>query len=269
MAETGCGAKCAKLVILLINFVFGLIGIVLLGFGIFLVVDAKALHNEYFIPVGSSANMILIAAGVILIVGLIIIFITIVGCCAAARENTGCLTFYSIILILVLILQIIAVILAGVFYTKIIYTLDDHMLNIVNEQYGQPNKTDSTIFIDTVQKDLHCCGVTVKGPKDWEFSKWNNETKQMVPETCCTVNATGQHLNVTLCREYAYKNDSEQPLRSHYVYTEGCDSKVDGLIKKYVGILIGVVIAVVLIQVVFIAIACLLRSQMARGYEYV
>jgi CD151 antigen len=267
MAETGCGAKCAKLIILLINFVFGLIGIVLLGLGIFLVIDAKALHNEYFIPVGSSADMILIAAGVILIVGLIIIFITIVGCCAAARENTGCLTFYSIILILVLILQIIAVILAGVFYNQIVNGLDDHMLKIVNEEYGQTGKNDSTIFIDSLQKDLHCCGVTVKGPKDWEMSKWNNQTHQMVPETCCTVNATGHTVDVTLCRQYAYKNDTE--LRPNYVYTQGCDSKVDGLIKKYVGILIGVVIAIVLIQVVFIAIACLLRSHMARGYEYV
>jgi hypothetical protein len=267
MAETGCGAKCAKLIILLIDFVFGLIGIVLLGFGIFLVVDAKALHNEYFIPAGTSADMILIAAGVILIVGLIIIFITIVGCCAAAKENTGCLTFYSIILILVLILQIIAVILAGVFYNTIIHELDNQMLTIVNTKYGDLNNTEPTVFIDTLQKDLHCCGVTVKGPKDWEFSKWNNETHQTVPETCCTVNETGHTLNVALCRQYAYQNATDQ--RSKYVYTEGCDSKVDGLIKKYVGILIGVVIAIVLIQVVFIVIACLLRSSMARGYEYV
>lgn len=267
MADTGCGPKCAKLIILLINLIFGLIGIVLLGFGIFLVVDAKALHNEYFIPAGSSANMILIAAAVILVVGLIIMFITIVGCCAVAKENTGCLTFYSGILILVLILQVIAVILAGVFYNQIVSGLDDQMLKIVKTQYGQPNQNDSTVFIDNVQKDLHCCGVTAQGPNDWKLSQWHNETQLTVPESCCTVDKTGHTLDLTSCREYAYKPESTE--RTKYVYTEGCDSKVDGLIKQYVGILIGVVIAVVLIQVVFIIVACLLRSSMARGYEYV
>jgi hypothetical protein len=267
MAETGCGPKCAKIIILFINFIFGLIGLFLLGFGIFLVVDAKALHSQYFIPAGSSAEMILIAAAVILVVGLIMMFITIVGCCAAAKENTGCLTFYSCILILVLILQVIAVILAGVFYNQIMSGLDNQMLNIVNNQYGDPKYNDSTVFIDTVQKDLHCCGVTAQGPKDWKQSKWHNETHHTVPETCCTVNGTGHTLDLDSCRKYAYQNSSTE--RTKYVYTEGCDSKVDSLVKQYVGILIGVIIAIVVIQVVFIIIACLLRSSMARGYEYV
>lgn len=266
MAEVGCGAKCAKLIIMLINFIFGLIGLFLLGFGIFLIVDAKALHNQYFIPAGTSADMILIAAAVILIVGLIMMSITIIGCCAATKESTGCLTFYSCILILVLILQIVAVILAGVFYNKIIYTLEDQMLRMVKNEYGVSKHNDSTVFIDTVQKELHCCGVTVEGPKDWELSKYHNETRNTVPETCCTVNKS-LYVDLGKCREYAYEKDFKT--RSDYVYTEGCDSKVDGLIKKYVGILIGVVIAVVLIQVVFIVIACLLRSSMAKGYEYV
>jgi len=211
--------------------------------------------------------MILGAATVILVVGLILLLITIVGCCAVAKENTGCLTFYSGILILVLILQIVAVILAGVFYNQILSELDSEMLDIVNNKYGQENQNDSTAFIDTVQKDLHCCGVTAEGPKDWKLSKWNNDTHETVPKTCCTVDSAGQPIDVNKCRQYAYQNESAE--RSKYVYTEGCDSKVDGLIKKYVGILIGVVIAVVVVQVVFIVIACLLRSSMARGYEYV
>jgi small-conductance mechanosensitive channel len=265
MGDTGCGAQCAKIVILLINFIFGLIGIVLLGFGIFLVVDAKAMHKQFFIPAGSSAEMILIAAGVILIVGLIIMAITVVGCCAVAKKNTGCLTFYSCVLIMVLILQVIAVILAGVFYNQIIDSLDDQMLIIVNKEYGYKN--DSTVFIDTVQKELHCCGVTAKGPLDWEYSKWNNDTRGIVPESCCTPDGKGGFVDLKKCREYAYHNETTD--RSKYIYTEGCDSKVDGLIKQYVGILIGVVIGVVLIQVVFIIVTCLLRSSMARGYEYV
>lgn len=72
-----------------------MIGLFLLSFGIFLVIDAKLLHQKYFVPVGGSAEQMIGAAAVILVVGVVIVFITIVGCCAAAKQHVGCLTFVS------------------------------------------------------------------------------------------------------------------------------------------------------------------------------
>lgn len=265
MVDLGCGARCAKLIILTINFFFVLIGFVLLGFGIFLVIDTKALHREYFAPLGGSAEQIIIAAGVILIVGICILFLTAIGCCAAAKEHAGCLTFYSVILILLLILQIAAVITAGVFYNTIINGLDDKMSEMVKLQYGQPKYNDSTEFIDNLQSKLHCCGVT-EGPLDWKNSAYHNNSGPTVPESCCTMD--GNYIvNKTQCLEKAYEPNASD--RSKYIYIEGCDAKLDRLIKHYVGVLIGVVIGVVVIQIIFIIITCLLKSSVARGYEYI
>lgn len=262
----GCGANCAKLIILLINIIFMVIGIVLLGFGIFLVIDTKALHNEFIVPAGASANLIIISAGVILVVGLLILFISIVGCCATTKEHTGCLTFYAAILIFLLILQVVAVILAGAFYNQIMSTLDKEFTTMVEKQYGSPQFNETTSFIDTLQNELYCCGITTEGPLDWKKSDWAQRTGEIVPDSCCTKNGTVP-LNAVECRAVAY--DETDPERSKYVYTQGCDAKVDDMIKHYVGILVGVVIGVVVVQFVFIVIICLLKSSITRGYEYV
>lgn len=266
MADVGCGARCAKTVILIINFIFMLIGILLLAFGIFLVIDTKYLHHEYFVPLGGSAEQMIIAAGVILVVGISILFITVVGCCAAAKQHAGCLMFYSVILILLLLLQIAAVIIAGVFYNKIIDGLGNKMLNMLETDYGTQGKNDTTEFIDFVQSELYCCGVTEKGPQDWTNSAYFRTTHNTVPDSCCTKNGAVS-VNHVLCLATAYIPLA--PNRSKYIYTEGCDAKMDRVIKNYVGVLIGVVVGVVVIQIALIVITCLLKSRVSRGYEFV
>lgn len=266
MGNIGCGAKCAKLTILLINTLFMLIGLFLLGFGIFLVIDAKLLHQTYFVPVGGSAEQMIGAAAVILIVGIVIVFITIIGCCATAKQHVGCLTFYSGVLILLLILQIAAVIVVAVFYNKIIDGAGRAMQDMVSNDYGREGKNETTKMIDEIQSEFYCCGVTSKGPEDWKLSYYYNKTGQNVPDSCCTRNGSAL-VSRDQCLSLAYK--PEDPKRSTYIYIDGCDHKLDSLIRYYVGILIGVVVGVIVIQIAFIVITCILKSSLARGYEYV
>lgn len=266
MLNLGCGAKLAKLIILFTNSIFLLIGVFLLAFGIFLVVDTKYLHHKYFIPLGGSAEQMIIAAGVILIVGISILFLAVVGFCSAVKQHAGCLTFYSVILILLLILQISAVIIAGVFYEKIIHSLEHEMLKMVQTNYGKPDQNYSTQFIDFLQSELHCCGASNEGPLDWKQSYYHKTTNNTVPDSCCTKNG-GTSVSPTFCQATAYT--PKAPNRPKYIYTQGCDRKLDTLIKHYVGTLIGVVIGFVVVQVVFIVVTCLLKSSFSRGYENV
>jgi len=271
MANLSCGGKCAKGTLVVSNAVFLLIGFALLGVGIWLVVDNYALqYLRAAIGILTTADLVWGVAVIVLILSIFIILVGSFGCCGALRQSAGCLGFYSFALIVLLILQVIALILAGVFYAQIMNGLSKNMNTTLQSRYGKPEFKPSTKGWNVLQVEASCCGV--KSSLDWKTTWWkSNQTSNLthVPDQCCVLKekhpTNPVPVNSTLCQAAAY--DEHYPGREKYIHYKGCETKADDWIKTYFATTIGVIFGVLIFQAFIVFLACCLRKSIQGSYE--
>lgn len=271
MANLNCGGKCAKGTLVVSNTIFLLMGIVMLGFGIWLMVDNHALqYLRAAIGILTTADLVWGAAIIILILSIFIILVAGFGCCGALRQSAGCLGFYSFALIVLLIVQVIALILAGVFYAQIMNGLSTNMNTTLQSRYGKPNYGPSTKGWNILQAEVSCCGV--KDSRDWQTSWWkSNQTSpsQKVPDQCCVLKhkspSNPEPIDPIQCQLAAY--DTLYPNRTKYINFKGCETKADDWIRTYFAATIGVIAGVLIFQVFIVFLACCLRKSIHSSYE--
>lgn len=271
MANLSCGGKCAKVTLVVSNAVFLLIGFVLLGVGIWLVVDNHALqYLRAAIGILTTADLVWGAAVMVLILSIFIILVGSFGCCGALRQSAGCLGFYSFALIVLLILQVIALILSGVFYAQIMNGLSNNMNKTLQERYGKPAYSPSTKGWNILQVEASCCGV--KSSLDWETTWWkSNQTSPLkhVPDQCCVLKkkdfTNPEPVDPIRCQEAAY--DEHYLDRQKYINAKGCETKADDWIKTYFATTIGVIFGVLIFQAFIVFLACCLRKSIQGSYE--
>jgi len=102
MGEGGlsCGAQCLRILMFVFNFIFFVLGLLLLGLGAYSRVQAK----DYDSVLGddgtvASAGNLLIAAGVLVAI------IGFVGCCGAWKKTTVLLGIFAALVILIFIVE--------------------------------------------------------------------------------------------------------------------------------------------------------------------
>jgi hypothetical protein len=271
METLSCGSKVVKYILFIFNFIFWVTGIVLLGVGIWVLTDPNATHylqiaTVDFGLVKSAAICLIAVGGLVFIVGGL-------GCCGACKESTACLTGFTALLIFLLIIQVVAVILAGVLHGQILRGLENEMRKTMTQDYGRDGAvTESWNFI---QYERQCCGVGNMSVNDWRNTYWWNETREeyaVVPQSCCSdlkqpVNFTNpKAMNATAC--YLAASEPALPDRSA-VNLKGCEISVQDLIMHRIGLLIGVTVGVIIVQVVVVVMACILKKNIKNAYEYV
>jgi hypothetical protein len=267
MGELNFGGKCAKCILFVFNLIVLLAGLVLVGISIWVLTDSRALYRFDFNITYDNPEFQLIrgSAVIILVVGIMSFIVGLIGCWGAIREKTSCLNCYAFITIVLILCEIVAVILAGVYHNKIDQAIRDQMLRTLHEDYYGSNSTDSvTVAWDLLQEEFHCCGVD--SPSDWIDSwYWRNQTKQHVPDSCCVMDANKQPKNTTLCYDDAFLNKT-----SDYVFTEGCASYMSFInLKDHLAVLIVFVVILLLVELGLVILTCCLKANIARGYEYV
>lgn len=83
-----CGAKCAKLLLLIFNAVFWASGVVLFSLGIFfLVEDDRSLLFSLFADETTSYALLQYLAWTFIALGATIFVVGLCGCCGAVKEN--------------------------------------------------------------------------------------------------------------------------------------------------------------------------------------
>lgn len=263
--ELTCSAKFSKTILFICNLVIALAGIALFALGIWFVSAPNSVHLFHITDSSSLLNLIRAAGGIIIGVGLLVMVVGTLGCCGAIRQKTGCLDCFTALLIIFVVLQIVATILAGVFHTQITNTLTDAMNKTIQTEYGNDNDTWATNSWDIVQHEFQCCGV--KSYADWRSSEWKmKHADAEVPNSCCKLvsdDPSSQPRNITVCYEEARTGGDTE------LYRKGCEDKLDSWLTSYWGVLIGVVVAVIIIEVAGIVLSCCLISGIKKGYEYV
>ncbi|CAH8462623.1 unnamed protein product [Heterobilharzia americana] len=176
MATLGAGMKCLKSCVFILNIICLLCSLVLIGAGAY--VEVK--FSQY----GANLHKVWQAAPIaIIVVGVVILIVSFLGCCGALKENVCMLYMYAFFLIVLLIAELAAAIVAVVYKDKIDAEVDTLMTDALKHETEEIRN-----FMDLVQSSFHCCGA--KGPSDYTPTVPNSckgEGNEVFPEGCVDV----------------------------------------------------------------------------------
>jgi len=165
----GCGATCAKVILITFNFLFWLSGVALLVLGIWIVADPSVERNLHVVEdLEAGGIMTKYLAFALIGIGGLVFLIGFLGCCGALKENKCLLGLYLFFLIIIAGAEIAAGVLGfihkGKLEAKISTTLEQKWKKL------EQNTTDETTkdAIQYVQNALKCCGPN----GETQYRKW-------------------------------------------------------------------------------------------------
>ncbi|KAK3517769.1 hypothetical protein QTP70_018330 [Hemibagrus guttatus] len=171
---------CLKYLLFVFNFLFWMGGGAVMGVGIWTLID----KGDYLSLLASStfavsAYILLLAGGLVMVTGFL-------GCCAVIREQRSLLSMYFSCLLVIFLIELVAGILAYVYYQRLSEELKQHLSTTMQDNYAQQGKESITKAVDQLQQDFKCCGSN--NSFDWQQSKYiqSQEAEQrVVPDSCC------------------------------------------------------------------------------------
>lgn len=229
----GCGGKCIKFLLFMVNFIVAICGLGLIATGLLIkfgvtdwvpIDEVASLLNSQLLR---SAVYIIIAAG-----GFVFL-VSVIGCLGALCESKCLLVLYFLLLFIVFAGQIAAGILAALYTRQISDYLKEEGMNFLKMDYNI-NSTDPVTKLgsdawDFVQKKLECCGV--EGTGDYALNTHLLAAGRAYPQSCCS-DAT--------CSS---------------TFSTGCRPEIEQLIADY-----GTIIGATAVGVAFFELCCMLLA---------
>jgi len=227
--SSGFFATIFRFLIFFVNFAFVVLGGVTFGYGL-------NLHN---VAVKSSEVAEPDATPIaLMILGGLVFLVAFFGCCGAFKESSCMLRTYSILVLILLVLQLY---LAYRVYEKpdvLKNAFETNLHKMVND-YDHNNS--SRKFLDEVQSGSLCCGAD--GPEDY------TKAQISIPKSCC--------------------KDPQPNCDINKAYSHGCVATLIETFNDNLSILKHVGIFVVAFQALAILISCCLANNIRRAYDVV
>ncbi|XP_071952279.1 tetraspanin-5-like [Antedon mediterranea] len=239
---------CVKYTMVLVNVLFFFLGGAIFGFGIWGVYskDVSAITD-----VIEGGTISVDPLWVFIVIGFIVIILSTLGCIGSLRENTTMLKMFRYSMILILILEATAAVLAYFYQDEVVGSIETFVMNGMKNYQDDP---DTQFIIDTIQEYLQCCGINE--PSDWEVNLYYNcsgvarVTKCSVPFSCCVEEAEGV-VNYQ-CGNEALVPDTPD---SQVIYTKGCKEAVITWLTNNLVFLAVIVGSMTLFEIVAIGMA--------------
>uniref|UniRef100_A0A182PKV3 Tetraspanin n=1 Tax=Anopheles epiroticus TaxID=199890 RepID=A0A182PKV3_9DIPT len=168
-------ANFIKYLLFLFNFFFAITGVIIMAVGLTV---QGAYHNFRDIL---DAKFFSIPTFLV-VIGSFIFVIAFFGCCGAYKENYCMTLTFSVLLILIFILELAAGI-SGYVLRNDTRELVSNALNSSMKSYGGENGGDITLIWDEIQVDFDCCGVY--NSSDWAHANPTKFNETFLPMTCC------------------------------------------------------------------------------------
>ncbi|XP_041636648.1 tetraspanin-11 isoform X1 [Cheilinus undulatus] len=171
---------CLKYLLFIFNFLFWLGGAAVLGVGVWTLVE----KSDYLSLLASSTFAV--SAYILILAGSLVVVTGFLGCCAVIREQKSCLSAYFLFLLLIFLIELVAGVLAYVYYQRLSEELKQHLNQTMTENYAQPGKVAITLAVDNLQQDFKCCGSN--SSHDWSMSVYilsKPAEGRVVPDSCC------------------------------------------------------------------------------------
>lgn len=267
MADRGANA-CLKLFLIVVNFIFLLVGLGILGIGIFLSTNATLGKYQDILDgleMLRSVRFILIGLGCV---------ITLVGFCGfigACKENRCLIAVYLVFLILILIANIAAIALSVVFEKQAKSYLTEQIKDRLKRYYGNSSEPGFQTFtkgIDTIQKDEQCCGWTgVRSENFYISTPWYQQQqpdkKSRFPDSCCVESIMGDPEKKSKCVNAATPDEEEKAREDGFIHNEDCSVKLTNLSNRYTQAVLGAIILAILLQVICLTCSIVIARQIS------
>ncbi|XP_018022470.1 tetraspanin-5 isoform X1 [Hyalella azteca] len=254
-SEVSC---CLKYVIFGFNVIFWLLGLNILGIGVWAWTEKDTFNN-----LSRLTNIALDPAFVLIVTGLITFTIGFTGCVGALRENTCLLACYAIFLAILLLLEMTAGILGFIFKDWIKAQATNGFQAFIVHYRDDPDQQN---LIDWIQeKWLECCGI--EGPNDWDRNVYFNCSSEAVgsreacgvPFSCCKLKPQ-EIIKNKQCGYDVRKQDYPQE-RSQIIQQRGCLVAGEEWLEGNLIFVAGVAVAVAFMQILGICFAQNLRAD--------
>ncbi|KAH8390225.1 tetraspanin-7 [Drosophila serrata] len=162
----GLASTTVKHLLLLLNFVFSVLGLALIAFGIFFLISAA----ENAVSIGEN-----VAGGLIIGLGVVILIIAVFGCLAAIHEAPVRLLIYVGAVVLLILAQLL-------FLSMASHGTKDGISGSINEGFerlweAERNESGALAYYENW---LHCCGVN--SSEDYWI------IHHAIPKSCCLDN---------------------------------------------------------------------------------
>ncbi|KAI9533578.1 Tetraspanin-11 [Dissostichus eleginoides] len=171
---------CLKYLLFVFNFLFWVGGVAVLGVGVWTLVE----KSDYLSLLASSTFAV--SAYILILAGSMVVVTGFLGCCAVIREQKSCLSMYFFCLLVIFLIELVAGVLAYVYYQRLSEELKQHLNQTMTDNYAQPGREAITLAVDRLQQDFKCCGSN--NSRDWMVSVYVSSKQaedRLVPDSCC------------------------------------------------------------------------------------
>ncbi|XP_072510106.1 tetraspanin-11 isoform X2 [Notamacropus eugenii] len=155
---------------------------------------------------------------------------------------------YFCLLLVIFLIELVAGVLAHLYYQKLSDELKQHLNQTLTENYGQPKAKEITYSVDQLQQDFRCCGSNSSA--DWEYSTYIQSPDaegRKVPDSCCkTV--------VVLCGQRAHPSNI-------YKVEGGCITKLEHFLANHLLLMGAVGIGIACLQICGMVLTCCLYAR--------
>lgn len=242
-----CGTICLKYLLFSFNFLFWLAGGVVMAVGVWALVE----KSDYISLLSSktyaaSAYILVLAGAIVMVTG-------VLGCCATFKEQRRLLRVYFVLLLCIFLLEILAGVLAYIYYQQLNDELKQNLKKTMTENYNKTNHEHITRAVDKLQQEFKCCGSNSSA--DWVESTYirSGAKGRKVPDSCCKT-------ITNLCGERDHPSNI-------YKVEGGCITKLEKFILDHLKIIGAVGIGVACVQIIgMVFTCCLYRNLKAEPY---
>jgi len=160
MVRLSCGVQCLRTILFVLNIIFLFFGLTILGLGIYVKVNGNfsAIVAAYNITQALGNASIQWIGTIMIIVGVFTSCLAIFGCLGAVCKNRFFLYVYSILLILIIIFEFVAVIVTLKFRDDLWRSYDSGFEQVFQYAYRH-NQTETIQIIEQLEREFKCCGV--------------------------------------------------------------------------------------------------------------
>ncbi|XP_068433569.1 CD151 antigen-like [Clinocottus analis] len=243
-----CGTVCLKYLLFIFNFFFWLAGVSVMAVGVWTLVEKSDYISLLSSKTYAASAYILVLAGVIVMVT------GVLGCCATFKEQKRLLLGYFVLLLCIFILEILAGILAYIYYQQLNEELRQNLSDTMTRKYKQNSHEHVTNAVDKLQQEFKCCGSN--SSSDWADSVWirsKDAAGRVVPDSCCKTRQD-------LCGRRDHPSNI-------YKVEGGCITKLEIFIMDHLKIIGAVGIGIACVQVIgMVFTCCLYQSLTAEPY---
>ncbi|XP_072415174.1 tetraspanin-10 [Chiloscyllium punctatum] len=247
---------CVKYLMFLSNFMFTLLGYLILGIGVWGLIDKESLELANISSLSTDPMLAFV------VVGLIVGVFPCSGCVGALRENQCLLKFFMAGILMFVTAEIIGGVVVYAQRDRIEHFLKNSMTLGVKRYQDDP---DVRFIINEIQQGLMCCGV--ESYHDWQLNMYFNCSSPGVhacgaPASCCI----NPQENGTQCGFGTLH--MEEVTAQNYIYLRGCMSQLTSWFNSNTDSIgaFGVILMVIQVLGLIFAMKLLSDIELIKAY---